>query len=99
MDKITEKLLQELSEMTPEKEQAEWDELKEYNFGPTLDEYLTYFRPKDMTKSELIKTIKDFPDDAEVVTVMMYARFLSKNKREDIVEISYDKERNEIVIV
>jgi hypothetical protein len=52
-----------------------------------------------MTKSELIKTIKDFPDDAEVVTVMMYARFLTLTKRYDILEISYDKERNQIVIV
>ena len=52
-----------------------------------------------MTKAELIKTIKDFPDDAKVVTEMMYARFLSKNRRDELVEIIYDKELNEIVIV
>lgn len=46
-----------------------------------------------MTKAELIDAIKDYPDDAEVMTTLaMYARC-------DIMEIFYDKERDTIVIV
>lgn len=65
----------------------------------TIRKETIYFNIEDMTKAELIKTIKDFPDDAKVVTEMMYARFLSKNKRDELVEIIYDKKLNEIVIV
>lgn len=39
MDTIYEKLLNQLNTMTPEQLDAEWEELKEYNFGPTMDEY------------------------------------------------------------
>ncbi len=39
MDTVYEKLLEQLNTMTPEQFDAEWEELKEYNFGPTLDEY------------------------------------------------------------
>ena len=46
-----------------------------------------------MTKEELIEAIKDYPEDAEVMTaITAYARF-------DIMEIFYDKERDTIIIV
>ena len=46
-----------------------------------------------MTKSELLKAIKDFPYDAEVMTQP------DPFSRWDIVEVFYDKERDTIVIV
>lgn len=39
MDSVYEKLLNQLYTMTTEQLDAEWEELKEYNFGPTMDEY------------------------------------------------------------
>lgn len=39
MDAVYEKLLEQLNTMTPEQLDAEWEELKEFNFGPTMDEY------------------------------------------------------------
>jgi hypothetical protein len=39
MNAIYEKLLKQLETMTPEQLKAEWEELKEYNFGPTMEEY------------------------------------------------------------
>ena len=39
MDAVYEKLLEMLKTMTPEQEEAEWEELKEFNFGPTMEEY------------------------------------------------------------
>lgn len=39
MDTIYEKLIEQLNTMTPEQLDAEWEELKEYNFGPTMEQY------------------------------------------------------------
>lgn len=39
MDTVYKKLLEQLNTMTPEPFDAEWEELKEYNFGPTWEEY------------------------------------------------------------
>jgi len=39
MNTVYEKLLEQLNTMLPEQFDAEWEELKEYNFGPTMDEY------------------------------------------------------------
>lgn len=39
MDTVYEKLLEQLNKMTPEQLNAEWEELKEFNFGPSMDEY------------------------------------------------------------
>lgn len=39
MDAIYKKLVEQLNTMTPEQLDAEWEELKEYNFGPTMDQY------------------------------------------------------------
>ena len=39
MDTVYEKLLNQLNTMMPDQLEAEWDELKEYNFGPTMEEY------------------------------------------------------------
>ena len=39
MSTVYEKLLEQLNAMLPEQFDAEWEELKEYNFGPTMDEY------------------------------------------------------------
>jgi len=39
MDAVYERLLELLKAMTPEQEAAEWEELKEFNFGPTMEEY------------------------------------------------------------
>lgn len=46
-----------------------------------------------MTKAELIEAIKDYPEDAEVMTA------ITPSARWDIMDIFYDKERNTIVIV
>jgi len=35
LDTVYEKLLEQLNTLTPEQFDAEWEELKEYNFGPT----------------------------------------------------------------
>ena len=39
VDTVYEKLLEQLNTMTPEQLDAEWEELEEFNFGPTMDEY------------------------------------------------------------
>lgn len=39
MDTVFEKLLEQLRTMTPEEKEAEWEVLKEYNFGPSMEEY------------------------------------------------------------
>lgn len=39
LDTVYEKLLEQLNTLTPEQFDAEWEELKEYNFGPTWEEY------------------------------------------------------------
>lgn len=39
MDAIYEKLLEQLRTMTPEQKEAEWEALKDYNFGPSMEEY------------------------------------------------------------
>lgn len=39
MDTVYEKLLEQLRTMTPEEKEAEWEALKKYNFGPSMEEY------------------------------------------------------------
>ena len=39
MDTVYERLLEQLNTMTPEQLDAEWEELEEFNFGTTMDEY------------------------------------------------------------
>lgn len=39
MNTVYERLLEQLNTMTPEQLDAEWEELEEFNFGPTMDEY------------------------------------------------------------
>ena len=46
-----------------------------------------------MTKAELIETIKDYPDDAEIMTSP------GDNSRWDIFKVFYDKDRDTIVII
>lgn len=46
-----------------------------------------------MTKEELIEAIKDYPEDAEVMTSP------GDNTRWDIFEVFYDKDLNTIVVV
>lgn len=40
MDEIYEKLLEQLRTMTPEQKNAEWEALKDYNIGPSMEEYM-----------------------------------------------------------
>lgn len=37
---LVEELKKHLASMTEEEKQKEWDELKKYNFGPTVEEYI-----------------------------------------------------------
>lgn len=37
---LVEELKKHLASITPEQAQKEWDELKKYNFGPTVEEYI-----------------------------------------------------------
>lgn len=45
MKRIAERLKERLDNMTEEEKAQEWEELKKYNeIGPTVDEYLSYWR-------------------------------------------------------
>jgi hypothetical protein len=39
MDTVYEKLLEQLRTMTSAEKEAEWEALKNYNFGPSMEEY------------------------------------------------------------
>ena len=40
MKEVYEKLLENLASMTPEEKEKEWEELKNYNIGPSIEEIL-----------------------------------------------------------
>lgn len=45
MKRVAERLKERLHNMTEEEKAQEWEELKKYNeIGPTVDEYLSYWR-------------------------------------------------------
>ena len=40
MKEVYEKLVENLANMTPEEKEKEWEELKKYNIGPSVEEML-----------------------------------------------------------
>jgi hypothetical protein len=47
MEKVYEKLVKDISKMTPEQKKEEWKELKRFNdVGPTVEEYLNIIKKK-----------------------------------------------------
>lgn len=56
MEKVYEKLLKDISKMTPEQKKEEWECLKRFNdVGPTVEEYL--IMAKEILKDEILITI------------------------------------------